>query len=70
MTKIVAVVMSVDESLVCQHLSMFSRVLHTVQNMASNLLPLEKKNLRPAKIMVNVVATNPEIYKRIALRES
>jgi hypothetical protein len=34
---------------------------HTVQNMASGLLPFEKKTLRQAKTPDNVVTTNPAI---------
>jgi hypothetical protein len=70
-TTIVAVVISIDESLTYQHVSsIFSWVSHTVQNMASGLLPFEKKTLRHAKIPVNVVTTNPAIYKQITLWEN
>jgi len=64
----VAAVISIDESLVYQHpSSIVSRVSHTVQDMASILLPFEKRTFRLAKTSVNVVVTNPEMYKQITL---
>ena len=70
-TTIVAVVTSIEESLIYQHVSsIFVQVSHTVQNMASGLLPFEKKTLRQAKTPDNVVATNPAIYKQTTLWEN
>jgi hypothetical protein len=49
-TTIVAVVISIEESLIYQHVSsIFVQVSHTMQNMASGLLPFEKETLRQAE---------------------
>jgi hypothetical protein len=70
-TTIVAVVISIEESLIYQHVSsIFVQVSHTVQNMASGLLPFEKKTLRQAKTPDNVATINPEIYRQITLWEN
>jgi hypothetical protein len=65
---IVAVVTSIEESLIYQHVSsILVQVSHTVQNMASDLLPFEKKTLQQAKTPDNVVTTNLTICKQITL---